>query len=56
MSRPRRLRSLHRLEENIGAASFELTTKELQNIENAVSKISVQGARYPENLERMTGR
>jgi aryl-alcohol dehydrogenase-like predicted oxidoreductase len=47
---------LHRLEENIGAASVELTGKDLRDIENAVSKISVQGARYPENLERLTGR
>jgi aryl-alcohol dehydrogenase-like predicted oxidoreductase len=47
---------LHRLEENIGAASVELTMKDLRDIENAVSKIHVQGARYPENLERMTGR
>ena len=47
---------LHRLEENIGAAAVELTQKELRNIESAVSKIHVQGARYPENLERMTGR
>jgi len=47
---------LHRLEENIGAAPVELTKKDLRDIENAVSKISVQGARYPENLERMTGR
>jgi aryl-alcohol dehydrogenase-like predicted oxidoreductase len=47
---------LHRLEENIGAASIELTSQDLRDIESAVSKISVQGARYPENLERMTGR
>ena len=47
---------LHRLEENIGAASVELTKKDLRDIENAVSKINVQGARYPEKLERMTGR
>jgi aryl-alcohol dehydrogenase-like predicted oxidoreductase len=47
---------LHRLEENLGAAAVELTSKDLRDIENAVSKIDVQGARYPENLERMTGR
>ena len=47
---------MHRLEENIGAAAVELTNEDLREIENAVSKISVQGARYPENLERMTGR
>jgi len=49
-------RKLHRLEENIGAASIELTPEELQNINEAASKITVQGARYPENLEKMTGR
>jgi aryl-alcohol dehydrogenase-like predicted oxidoreductase len=47
---------LHRLEENIGAASIELTLDDLCEIENAVSEIEVQGARYPEHLERMTGR
>jgi aryl-alcohol dehydrogenase-like predicted oxidoreductase len=47
---------LHRLEENIGAASIELTADELREIENATSKIEVQGARYPEKLEQMTGR
>jgi len=47
---------LHRMEENIGAAALELTRDDLREIEAAVSKIEVQGARYPENLERMTGR
>jgi aryl-alcohol dehydrogenase-like predicted oxidoreductase len=47
---------LHRLDENIGAASVELTPDDLRDIENAASKITVQGARYPEKLERMTGR
>src|SRR6202045_1367751 len=46
---------LHRLEENIGALSVELTPDDLQDIENAASKITVHGARYPERLERMTG-
>jgi aryl-alcohol dehydrogenase-like predicted oxidoreductase len=46
----------HRLEENIGAASIELTSDDLREIENAASKITVQGARYPEKLEQMTGR
>jgi len=46
---------LHRLEENIGSASIELTPDDLREIENAASKITVQGARYPEHLERMTG-
>ena len=47
---------LHRLKENIGAAAVELAPDHLRNIDEAASKISVQGARYPENLERMTGR
>jgi aryl-alcohol dehydrogenase-like predicted oxidoreductase len=47
---------LHRLDENIGAASVELTPDDLGDIENAASKITVQGARYPEKLEQMTGR
>ena len=49
-------RKLARLEENIGAVSVELTAEELMEIGSAASKITVQGARYPENLERMTGR
>ena len=47
---------LHRLEENIGAAAVELTRDDLHEIDSASMKITVQGARYPENLERMTGR
>jgi len=47
---------LERLEENIGAASIELTSDDLREIENAASKIKVHGARYPEHLERRTGR
>ena len=47
---------LHRLEENIGAAAVELTPGDLRDIEAASSKITIQGARYPENLEKMTGR
>ncbi|HMD99864.1 MAG TPA: aldo/keto reductase, partial [Terriglobia bacterium] len=46
---------LHRLDENIGALSVELTTDDLGEIESASSKIKVEGARYPEKLERMTG-
>ena len=46
---------LNRLEENIGAASIKLTPDDLREIEGAASKITVQGARYPEHLERMTG-
>ena len=47
---------LNRLEENIGAAEVELTQNDLDEIETATSKIDVQGARYPERLEQMTGR
>src|SRR5437660_9569099 len=46
----------HRLEENIGAAAVELTPEDLQQIENAASKIPVQGARYPEELQKLVGR
>jgi aryl-alcohol dehydrogenase-like predicted oxidoreductase len=45
-----------RLEENIGAVSVKLTPEDLRQIEGAVSKITVQGARYPENLQKMVGR
>jgi aryl-alcohol dehydrogenase-like predicted oxidoreductase len=47
---------LNRLEENIGAIAVELTPDDLREIESAASKITVQGARYPEKLEQMTGR
>jgi aryl-alcohol dehydrogenase-like predicted oxidoreductase len=47
---------LARLEENIGAAAIELTADDLREIESTASKITVQGARYPEAMERMTGR
>jgi aryl-alcohol dehydrogenase-like predicted oxidoreductase len=47
---------LHRLEENIGAASVELSPKDLGDISNAVSRIKVQGARYPERLQQIVGR
>ncbi len=46
---------LQRLEENIGAAAVELTSDDLRDIESASSKIKVEGARYPERLEQMTG-
>ncbi|HET6641718.1 MAG TPA: aldo/keto reductase [Gaiellaceae bacterium] len=46
----------HRLEENIGAAAVELTPDDLGEIEGAVSNIAVRGDRYPERLERLTGR
>jgi len=46
---------LHRLDEDISAASVELTPDDLLEIDSASSRIKVQGKRYPENLERMTG-
>lgn len=45
----------HRLEENIKAAEIELTPEDLREIDNAASKITIQGARYPEKLEKLTG-
>ena len=47
---------LHRLEENIGAVNVELLPEELRELETAASKIAVQGARYPEELQKMVGR
>jgi aryl-alcohol dehydrogenase-like predicted oxidoreductase len=47
---------LHRREENIGAAAVELTPEDLHQIDNAAAKISVQGARYPEELQKLVGR
>jgi aryl-alcohol dehydrogenase-like predicted oxidoreductase len=47
---------MHRLEENIGAAAVELTPEDLRQLEAAASKISVQGARYPEELQKLVGR
>ncbi len=47
---------LHRLEENLGSASVELTPDDLSDIDSASSKIKLEGARYPERLEQMTGR
>jgi aryl-alcohol dehydrogenase-like predicted oxidoreductase len=47
---------LHRLEENIGTLAVELTPDDLREIETAASRIKVEGARYPEQLEKMTGR
>jgi len=47
---------IHRLEENIGAVAITLTADDLSQIEDAASKIAVQGARYPEHIEAMTGR
>ena len=48
-------RRLHRLEENLGAAEVELTAGDLAEIDAAAERIEIQGARYPEHLERMTG-
>jgi aryl-alcohol dehydrogenase-like predicted oxidoreductase len=47
---------LHRLEENIGGANIELTPEDLRELESAASKIAVQGARYPEHLQKLVGR
>ena len=47
---------LHRLEENIGATSLALTPDDLREIDSAASKVTVQGERYPEHLNRLVGR
>jgi aryl-alcohol dehydrogenase-like predicted oxidoreductase len=47
---------LHRLDENIGAVAIELTSDDLREIDSAAAQIEVQGARYPEKLEQLTGR
>ncbi len=47
---------LHRLRENLGAVSLQLTPADLRELENAASKITVQGARYPEHLQKLVGR
>ena len=47
---------LHRLEENLAAANIELTSEEKRQLEGATSKIPVQGARYPEELQKLVGR
>jgi len=47
---------LERLEENVGAVGVELTSHDLREIESAASKITVQGARYPEELQKLVGR
>ncbi len=46
---------IHRLEENVRAVSIELSSDDLRQIENAASHIKVEGARYPEHIEKMTG-
>lgn len=47
---------LHRLEENLGGAAVQLTSEDIQQLEAATSKITVQGARYPEALQKLVGR
>jgi aryl-alcohol dehydrogenase-like predicted oxidoreductase len=47
---------LHRLEENLGAANIELTSADLQQLRSAASKIPVQGARYPEEMQKLVNR
>ena len=47
---------LHRLEENLGAANVDLSPNDLRELETAASKIPLQGARYPEELQKMVGR
>jgi aryl-alcohol dehydrogenase-like predicted oxidoreductase len=47
---------LHRLEENIGAVNVELSPADIQAIENVSSSVKVEGARYPQRLEQLTGR
>jgi aryl-alcohol dehydrogenase-like predicted oxidoreductase len=46
----------HRLDENLGAAAVDLTPDDLREIDSAASKIKVQGVRYPEQLEQLSGR
>jgi aryl-alcohol dehydrogenase-like predicted oxidoreductase len=46
----------HRLDENLGAASVQLTTDDLREIDRQASQIEVHGARYPEHLQKMVGR
>jgi len=47
---------LHRLEENLGAVELELTASDLKEIESATAQIKVEGARYTEAIEKLTGR
>jgi aryl-alcohol dehydrogenase-like predicted oxidoreductase len=49
-------RKLHRLEENLGATAFELTADDLREIDDAAARVEIQGARYPEHLERLVDR
>ena len=47
---------LHRLEENIGAVAVDLTSENLRELDTAASRIALQGARYPEELQKLVGR
>jgi aryl-alcohol dehydrogenase-like predicted oxidoreductase len=47
---------LNRLDENLGGASLELTAQDLRDIESAAANIHIEGARYPEHLQRLVGR
>jgi aryl-alcohol dehydrogenase-like predicted oxidoreductase len=47
---------LHRLQENLGAADVELSGEDLHNIHDALSGVEVQGARYPENMQKLVDR
>ena len=47
---------LHRLRENLGAVSLQLTPHDLRELETAASNVRVQGARYPEHLQKLVGR
>jgi len=49
-------RKLEHLDENIGAVAVELTSDDLREIKTAISRITVQGDRYPEDLKKMTNR
>ena len=49
-------KKLERLDENIGAADVELTADDVRELQNAAAKIAVEGARYPDQLERLTNR
>jgi aryl-alcohol dehydrogenase-like predicted oxidoreductase len=49
-------RKLERLEENIGATAVELTSDDLQELESALSEITIQGDRYPKEMAKMSGR
>jgi diketogulonate reductase-like aldo/keto reductase len=47
---------MHRMQENNRAADLQLSSEDLRDIEDAASKVTVQGARYPEHLQKLVGR